>query len=347
LSTIFKKNYLSSEYENRGYRERDLFKKILVTGGAGYVGSALVPKLLDKGYSVLVYDLMIYGEAVLPAHPKLEVVKGDIRDIPFFTQTAEGCDAIIHLACISNDPSFELNSDLSKSINYDCFEPMVVAAREAGIKRFIYASTSSVYGVSDAPEVTEDHPLVPLTEPFLLKYQSPEFTTVVIRPATVCGYSPRTRLDLSVNILTNLAVNKGKITVFGGSQKRPNIHVDDISDLYVQLLEFPAEKIAGQTFNAGYQNHTISELASMVKKIVEEEFPEKGSITVETSPSNDLRSYHVSSKKIAQTLGYVPKRTVEDAIRGLCRAFKEGKLPGSLDDSRYFNIKRMKEVHLT
>src|SRR4029077_18260927 len=160
--------------------------------------------------------------------------------------------------------------------------------------RFIYASTSSVYGVSDAPEVTEEHPLVPLTdynrykgltEPLLLKHQSPEFTTVVIRPATVCGYSPRMRLDLSVNILTNLAINKGCITVFGGSQKRPNIHIDDICDLYVQLLKIPSEKIDGEIFNAGYQNHTIAELAGMVKKVVEREFPEKGPIKIVTSPS--------------------------------------------------------------
>jgi nucleoside-diphosphate-sugar epimerase len=329
--------------------------KVLVTGGAGYVGSVLIPKLLEKNYDVTVYDLMIYGNEVLPTHPKLKVIKGDIRDIPTYTAALKGVDSVIHLACISNDPSFELDSGLSKSINYDCFEPMVKATKDAGVKRFIYASTSSVYGVSEAPEVTEDHPLVPLTdynkfkgmtEPLLLKYQSPEFTTVVIRPATVCGYSPRTRLDLSVNILTNLAVNKGKITVFGGSQKRPNIHVDDISELYVELLETPKELIAGQTFNAGYQNHTIADMALMVKKVVEEEFPGKPPITIETSASNDLRSYHVSSKKIADMLKYRPKRSVEDAVRGLCKAFKEGKLPNSLDDSRYFNIKKMKEVEL-
>jgi len=330
-------------------------QSVLVTGGAGYVGSVLVPKLLDKGYMVTVYDLMIYGENVLPQHPHLKVVKADIRDTKAYFQAVQGVTNVIHLACISNDPSFELDAGLGKSINFDCFEPMVKASREAGVKRFIYASTSSVYGVSEAPEVTEEHPLVPLTdyskfkgmtEEILQRYQSPEFTTTIIRPATVCGYSPRTRLDLSVNILTNLAVNKGVITVFGGSQKRPNIHIDDITDLYVELLEMPEKKIAGEIFNAGYQNYPIAELAQMVKRVVEEEFPDKGEIKITTTPTNDLRSYHVSSKKISDKLGFVPRHTVEDAIRDLCKAFKRNELPDSLENSRYFNIKKMKEVHL-
>lgn len=327
-------------------------RKVLVTGGAGYVGSVLVPKLLDAGYDVVVYDLMLFGADGLPQHPQLQVVEGDIRDITSFTAALKGVYGVIHLASISNDPSFELDPELSRSINYDCFEPLVVACKENGVRRFIYASTSSVYGVSDAPEVTETHPLVPLTdynkykgmsEPFLLRHQSPDFTTVIIRPATVCGYSPRMRLDLSVNILTNLAVNKGQITVFGGSQKRPNIHVEDIAELYAQLLEFPSDLIAGETFNAAYQNHTISELAEMVKKIVEQEMPEKAPIEITTTTSNDLRSYHVSSRKIKEKLGYVPKRSVEDAIRGMCRAFKSGKLPNSLTDDSYINVKVVKK----
>src|SRR5205814_761659 len=201
-----------------------------------------------------------------------------------------------HMACISNDPSFDLDPSLSRTINYECFEPMVKASREAEVERFVYVSSSSVYGVSDAPDVTEEHPLVPLTdynkykglcEPILLKYQSPDFTTVIIRPATVCGYSPRQRLDLTVNILTNLAVNNRKITIFGGAQKRPNIHIDDITDLYVELLEIPPEKIAGKTFNAGYQNFTVSELGEMVRSVVSREMPELGEITLETTPMDD------------------------------------------------------------
>ena len=327
-------------------------KKVLVAGGAGYVGCVLVSKLLDAGYEVVVYDLMLFGTDGLPKHPKLRVVEGDVRDITSVVKALKGVDSVIHLACISNDPSFELNPELSKSINYDSFEPFVIACKENGVRRFIFASSSSVYGVSDAPEVTETHPLVPLTdynkykgmsEPLLLKHQSPDFTTVVIRPATVCGYSPRMRLDLSVNILTNLAVNKGQITVFGGSQKRPNIHVEDIAELYVQLLEIPSDLIAGEIFNAAYQNHTISELAGMVKKIVEQEMPEKAPIEIITTTSNDLRSYHVSSRKINEKLGYVPKRSVEDAVRGLCQAFKSGKIPNSMTDESYVNVKVVKK----
>jgi nucleoside-diphosphate-sugar epimerase len=307
-----------------------------------------VPTLLARGYSVVVYDLMLYGADGLTAHPNLQVIKGDLRDAKSYAAAVKGCASVIHLACISNDPSFELDSTLSRAINYDCFEPMVTASKAAGVKRFIYASTSSVYGVSDAPEVTEEHPLVPLTdynkykglcEPLLLRHQSPDFTTVIIRPATVCGYSPRMRLDLTVNILTNHAIHKGAITVFGGNQKRPNIHIDDIADLYVELLTLPIRKVAGETFNAGYQNYTINELAQMVRKVVEQEYPEKAPIRIETTSTNDPRSYHVSSRKIAEKLGWQPRRSVEDAVRDLCRAFKAGKLPNSFTDDRYFNVK--------
>jgi nucleoside-diphosphate-sugar epimerase len=329
--------------------------KILVTGGAGYVGCVLVRKLLAAGHAVVVFDIMYYGDLGLPDHSRLEVVQGDLRDTLAFASAVAGCDAVIHLACISNDPSFELDPALSRSINFDCFEPMVQASRDAGVRRFIYASTSSVYGVSDAPEVTEEHPLVPITdynkykglcEPILLRYQSPGFTTVIIRPATVCGYSPRMRFDLSVNILTNHAVHRGVITVFGGAQKRPNIHIDDIAELYVQLLEYPDAMIAGQTFNAGHQNHTIAELAAMIRKVVEKEMPELAPIRIETTASDDPRSYHVSSRKIAEKLGWKPRRTVEDAVRDICNAFREGKLPDSMTDERYSNVKTLKQAVL-
>ena len=207
-----------------------MLKKIFVTGGAGYVGAVLVPDLLKKGYEVTVLDLMLYGEEVLKPHRNLQCVKGDIRDKQLLSKLLQGHDAVIHLACISNDPSFELNPELGRSINLDAFRPLVEISQSAGIKRFIYASSSSVYGIKDEPNVTENMKLEPLTdysrfkadcEKILNEYQSKNFTTVIIRPATVCGYSSRQRLDVVVNILTNLAYHKRKISVFGGQQLRP------------------------------------------------------------------------------------------------------------------------------
>jgi nucleoside-diphosphate-sugar epimerase len=330
------------------------FKNVLVTGGAGYVGSLLVPQLLDLGYKVTALDIMYFGDEFLPkGNPNLKVVKADIRDTKKLAEELKGIDVVISLACISNDASFELDEKLSTTINLDAFEPMVVAAKKAGVKRFIYASSSSVYGVSESPDVTEEHPLVPLTlynkykgmcEPLLFKHQSPEFVCVTIRPATLCGYAPRQRLDLSVNILTNHAINAGKITVFGGSQKRPNLHVQDMVNLYKLLLEIGDEKIAGQIFNAGFQNLSIMEIAQLAKRVVQEEFPEKGDIPIVTSPTDDIRSYHVNSDKIQRTLGFKPSHNIEDAIRDLCKAFKQGKLPNSMQDTFYFNVRRLKEL---
>ena len=331
-----------------------MFKNVLVTGGAGYVGSLLVPQLLDAGYKVTVYDIMYFGDHFLPKNnPNLKVVPGDIRDVARLSDALKEMDVVISLACISNDASFELDENLSTSINLDAFEPMVVAAKHAGVKRFVYASSSSVYGVSDAPDVTEDHPLLPLTlynkykgmcEPLLFKHQSPEFVCVTIRPATLCGYAPRQRLDLSVNILTNHAVNNKKITVFGGSQKRPNLHIQDMVDLYKLLLTVPDAQIAGQIFNAGFQNMSIMEIAQIAKRVTQEVFPDLGDIPIVTTPTDDIRSYHVNSDKLQRVLGFKPEHTIEDAIRDLCAAFKSGKLPRSMDDTFYFNVRRLKEL---
>lgn len=327
-------------------------KNVLVTGGAGYVGHVLTPRLLASGYNVTVYDTLYFGNRI-PAHPNLTVIQGDIRETAKLAKAFEGQDAVLHLACISNDASFELDENLSKTINFDCFEPMVIAAKKAGVKRFVYCSSSSVYGVSDSPNVTEEHPLVPLTlynkfkgmcEPLLWKHKADNFTCVAIRPATVCGYSPRCRLDLSVNILTNHAVNKGTITVFGGDQMRPNLHIEDMVDAYELMLKAPHEKIHGEVFNIGFQNHSIADLAKTAKRIVEEEFPEKGEINIVTTPSNDNRSYHVNSEKIHRVLGFQPKRTIQDAVRDLCRAFKAGKLANSFDDDWYYNVRTMKKI---
>ena len=333
-------------------------KTILVTGGAGYVGSVLAPKLLEKGYYVKVLDLYIYGEGVLDSiknNSNLEQIKEDIRNQKILKDVLQGCDAVIHLACISNDPTFELNPALSRSINYEAFEPLVKISKESGVKRFIYVSTCSVYGVSDAEKVTEDHPLVPITEynkykglcePILLKYQSPNFTTVIIRPATVCGYSPRQRFDLTVNILTNHAYNTNKITVFGGKQTRPNIHIDDVTDLYCMLLELTAKKIEGKIYNAGFQNRSIEDIAKIVQGVLHNKFPHREEPKITTVTSDDQRSYRISSEKIQRELNFIPKKTIEDAVNDLLDAFEGGRFPDSMDDIRYYNIKTMKAINL-
>lgn len=332
-----------------------LFDNIFVTGGAGYCGSLLVPQLLDRGYRVTVFDNCYFGDDFLPkSNRQLAVIKGDIRDTATLERVVKGHDALVSLACISNDASFELDEKLSTSINLDAFEPMVKAAKSAGVKRFVYASSSSVYGVSDQPDVTEDHPLVPLTlynkykglcEPILKRHADDAFTGVIFRPATVCGYARRLRLDLSVNILTNHAVTNNKITVFGGSQLRPNLHVQDYCDAVELFLTAPAAKIQKETFNVGYQNMSIMEIAQLAKRVVEQEFPDRPPIEIVTTPTDDIRSYHINSGKVARVLGFRPKYTVEDAIRGLCKAFKDGRIPNSMMDDRYYNIRTMKKLN--
>lgn len=321
--------------------------QVLVTGGAGYVGAVLIPKLLDRGYRVKVLDLYIYGEHVLDAvkeHPNLAQIKGDIRDRALLERVIPGCEAIIHLACISNDPSFELDPQLGKSVNYDAFLDLVEVSKRSQVKRFIFASTSSVYGIKEEKNVTEDLPLEPVTdyskykamcEEVLLRERQPGFVTLILRPATVCGYSPRLRLDLTVNILTNHAVNNKKITAFGGQQMRPNIHIEDVTDLYVKSLEWPDEAIDGKIFNAGYENHTILEIAETVRRVVGED------VEIVVTPSDDTRSYHISSEKIKKELGFVPRHTIEDAVRDLVEAFKAGKIPDPMTDIHYYNVKMM------
>ena len=330
------------------------FKKIFITGGAGYVGSCLVPELLGKGYEVTVYDIMYYTDNYLPKeNPNLNIIKGDIRDKEKVEASCRDHDVFIHLACISNDTSFALDEKLSTSINLNAFEPMIIAAKKSGVKRFIYASSSSVYGISDKKDVTEEHPLVPLTlynkykgicEPLLLKHTDENFEGVIFRPATVCGFAPRQRLDLSVNILTNFAVNKGMIKVFGGNQLRPNLHVLDYCDAVEVLIESESEKIKNQIFNIGYQNLSILEIANLVKKVVEKEFPEKEEINIIKEKSDDNRSYHINSDKIKNFLNYSPKRSIENAVQDLCKAFKKDLLKDSFDKDIYFNINRMKNI---
>lgn len=328
------------------------FNRVMVTGGAGYVGSNLIPKLLKAGYEVSVLDLYLYGEDLFKDYqgPALREVKGDLRSPQDVARALEGCDAVIHLACISNDPSFDLDPQLGKSINFDCFRPLTQASKKAGVRRFIYASSSSVYGIKNDPEVTEELPLEPLTdyskfkamcEKVLDEERERGFVTCTIRPATICGYAPRLRLDLTVNILTNLAINNGVITVFGGEQLRPNLHVEDMTDLYLMLLEAHDEQIDGKIWNAGYHNLKVKDIAVMVKDKVGEH------VQIKTMETNDNRSYHVSSEKIQREFGFTAKHTVEDAIVDLKAAFEAGKVPDSLTDDRYFNIKRMQARGLT
>jgi nucleoside-diphosphate-sugar epimerase len=326
---------------------------VLVTGGAGYVGAVLVPKLLTAGFAVKVLDLYLYGDDVLSAvadHPHLEQVKGDMRDRALLERILPGCDAVIHLACISNDPSFDLDPDLGKSINYDCFGDLVRVSKDVGVRRFIFASSSSVYGIKEEENVTEEMALEPLTdyskykamcEEDLLKAREPGFTAFILRPATVCGWSPRLRLDLTVNILTNHAVTNRLIKVFGGQQKRPNIHIEDVTDLYVQSLRWADEAIDGKVFNAGYENHRVMEIAEMIRDAV------SGDVAIEVTPTDDHRSYHISSERIRKQLGYVPQRSIGQAVQDLVAAFDAGRIADSMTDDRYYNIRTMQRLHLT
>jgi nucleoside-diphosphate-sugar epimerase len=326
---------------------------VLVAGGAGYVGSRLVPELLNKGYKVTVYDLYLYGDVFkdIQNNENLRQIKADIRDFQKVEESLSGVDFVIHLACISNDPSFELNPELGKSINLSAFEPFVELAKKAKVKRFIYASSSSVYGVKSEPNVTEDMDLEPLTdyskfkadcEKILFMHQSNDFICTVLRPATVCGFAPRQRLDLVVNILVNHAYHNGKIKVIGGNQLRPNIHIEDMVRAYIHVLEMPDNKIQGEIFNVGYHNHSVNDLALIVEKIISKKRP----VELVVEPTNDHRSYHVSSQKIYEKLNFAPKHTIEDAVEDLLSAFEKGLLTDSLENKLYFNIKMMKAVNL-
>lgn len=334
-------------------------KRILVIGGAGYVGSSLVPKLLEAGHFVRVLDTFWFGYTIFNNYlnkngfdDRLDLFEGDIRHCDLADAMAD-IDCVIHLACISNDPSFELNPDLGKSINYDAFLRIIKAAQEKEIKRFIFASSSSVYGVKGESEVTEDLSLEPLTD--YSKYKAfcemelkiiptTKLPWVIIRPATVCGYAPRLRLDLIVNILTMAALTKGKITVLGGSQKRPNIHIDDMAELYVQLVGETDERIIGQTFNAGSDNFSVNEIALFVKIAAEEHLKTK-KIEIERKATEDLRSYKISSKKIYGRIGWKTQLTIIDAIQSLISAFLSGKIPDP-ENPKYINIQTMQKLKI-
>ena len=296
---------------------------------------------------------MFFGSSFLPKDKNLKIIEGDIRDTKKLETSCQNHDVFLDLACISNDTSFAIHEKLSTTINLDAFEPMVIAAKQSGIKRFIYASSSSVYGISEEKDVKEDHKLLPLTlynkfkglcEPLLFKHTNNNFEGVVFRPATVCGYAPRQRLDLSVNILTNFAVNKKMIKIFGGDQLRPNLHINDYCDAVEVLINAESEKIKNEIFNIGYQNLSINQISEIVKNVVIKELSYED-IKIEKVKSNDNRSYHINSDKIYNVLGYKPKRSIESAVADLCNAFKKNLLPNSFTDDMYFNVERLKKIN--
>jgi nucleoside-diphosphate-sugar epimerase len=310
--------------------------KIFVTGGCGYKGHVLIPKLLERDYEVISFDLQWFGNYLKP-HKNLEIIKGDVRNIDNIPLS--GVDCIIHLSSIANDPCGDLDPKLTWEVSALATMQLADKAKRMGIKRFIYASSGSVYGVKEELQVTEDLELKPISEynktkmvgeRVLLSYQD-DMVVQIVRPATVCGLSPRMRLDVSVNLLTMQALAKGKITVFGGDQVRPNIHIEDITDLYLHLIDHP--EITG-IFNAGFENISIMDIAKLITKYIP--------VKIEVTPSNDPRSYRINSDKLLST-GFKPKKKVEDAIRDIIEKYHSGELK---DEDHFYNLRWMEKTVL-
>lgn len=330
-------------------------KKILIFGGSGYVGSKLIVSLLKKKFVVFNYDINLFGSKHLPfKKKKFHQFTGDLRDYKKIKSIIKrkAPDTVIHLACISNDPSFMLDKKLSREVNYDSFKELVKISKNTSIKKFIFASTCSVYGVSKKRKVTESHQLNPITfynqykancEKIFIKALNDKFRGCIIRPATVCGLSPKMRFDLTVNILTNFAFKKGYIRVFGGKQKRPNVHIDDMVRLYVDLSKNNFSKINKEIFNFGFENLSINQIAKKTKIHVEK--ISKNKIKILRQKSDDVRSYHVNSDKIKRVLNFRPKKKVSDAIKEICAAFKKNKLSDSFTNINYFNVKKLSKMN--
>jgi len=328
--------------------------RVLIIGGGGYVGTELQKLLIERGYEVTVYDTFWYSKGKWPVNSfadqeRLKYIEGDVRDLAKLSESFIGIDYCIHLACISNDPSYELDPNLAYEINFKAFQELIPIVNSSGLKRFIYASSSSVYGVKAEPNVTEELSLEPISdyskykvacEKILLSELDSKIISTIIRPSTVCGYSQRQRFDLVVNILTMSAVTRKKILVDGGEQYRPNLHIKDMINCYLLLLKAPAELIDREIFNVAGENLTVKEIALRVKEVVN-----NGSV-IEYLPVKDARSYRVSGQKIAEVLGFKPQYSVEDAISDIKNAF----IRDEYDDfswSEYSNIKRMKELLTT
>jgi len=310
--------------------------RVFVTGACGYKGTVLVPKLLAAGHDVVAFDTMWFGNHLQP-HPSLTVIQGDVRDIE--TINLDGVDAIIHLSSIANDPCGDLNPQLTWEVSALATMQLADKAKRKGVKQFIYASSGSVYGVKEEDQVTEDLELKPISEynktkmvaeRVLLSYQD-DMAVQIVRPATVCGLSPRMRLDVAVNMFTMQSLSKGKITVFGGNQARPNIHMDDITDVYLHFLAHP--QFTG-IYNAGFENITILEIANLVTQYIP--------VEIIVTESNDPRSYRVNSDKLLAT-GFKPKKTVNDAVREIIVEYKAGELK---DEDRCYNLKWMQQTVL-
>lgn len=322
--------------------------KICVVGGAGYVGSTLVPLLLKKKHEVTVYDSFWYGDH-LDMHKNLEKVRADIRNTRLLSRAFKDQDAVIHLACVSNDPSFDLNPGLGKEVNYTSFKPMLNALRKREVNRFIYASSSSVYGVNDSANITEDTHCKPLTDyskyklacELELKSYGTGGAWTIVRPATVCGYSPRMRFDLVVNILTLDALLKKRITVHGGSQMRANINIKDMARAYCAILEAPDFKVNEKTYNVGHENMNLETIAHTVRDALKDK-----DIEIVKEESKDPRSYQINSDRIKEELAFVPERRLSGAVASIESALKFDlfKNPGANPD--YVNISKMKELGL-
>ena len=329
------------------------FKKVLVVGGSGFVGSLLINKLLSERYNVISYDLEVFGQNYSQSallNKNFAFVKADIRNQSLFSMAVQSVDAVIYLACISNDPSYDYNVELSHSINFKCFESCVKAAKNAGVKRFIFASSSSVYGPSDEEaDVTEDHPVNPITsysrdkhycEKIMLNYHCKDFEAVIVRPATLFGISNRIRFDLVVNILTANGVLNKEIIVHGGKQLRPNLHVQDMVDFYSCILNSSPSLVGGQAFNIGLENHTVLNLAALVRKAIANQLlfdPE-----IQTIPINDTRSYKINSDKAFIKLGFKPKLTITDGIESMIDYIRKSKLSSVEDTLNYSNLELVK-----
>lgn len=316
-----------------------MVKTVLVTGGAGYTGSVLVLALLAKGYRVKVVDLLIYGGDTLPPHPLLEIYQMDIRD-PSIAPLLENVDVVFHLAGVSNDPGEGLEPEVGYQINLHAVEPLVRMCKERGVKKFIYPSSCSVYGQATEEVVTEESAIQPLTayaeckakcEEIILSHQSESFCCTILRPATVCGVSPRQRFDLLANGFVNEAYFKRVIHVRGAERVRPGVHILDLVDLYVKLIEIPAHKINGQVFNVAFENKKVVDIAHAIAAVVGDD------VQVRIQTGNDRRSYNVDSGKLQRELGFLPRRNTADAVHDLLFAMGRGKFADTFTSTKYHN----------